>query len=156
MSFAHRRRRGFEEALAGRGLRAEPSLMRSEEMTELYGHRSAREMLALPRPPTAFLVASIIVAIGVLRAVREAGLEPGRDVSIVTHDDELAAFAPGPTVPVFTATRCSIRAAGRRCAELLIARIGAPSLPPAQEVWDAELTLGQSTGRPPRERRHAP
>jgi LacI family transcriptional regulator len=146
MNFAHRRRMGFEDALAGRGIAVDPTLLASAEMVEPYGHRAAQAMLALPRPPTAFLTASIIIALGVLRAVREAGLAPGRDVSIVTHDDELLAFDAGPTVPLFTATRSSIRAAGRRCAAMLIARLDAPAAPPLQELWDAELTLGQTTG----------
>jgi LacI family transcriptional regulator len=146
MSFAHRRRRGYEEALESRGLVPDPALMRSSEMREPYGHRAARDMLRGPDPPTAFLTASVIIAIGVLRAVREAGLRPGRDVSIVTHDDDLSYFSAGDDVPLFTATRSSIRAAGRRCAELLIARINAPDAPPVQELWEVELTLGQSTG----------
>lgn len=146
MNFAHRRRLGFEEALAARGLAPDPRLMRSAEMVEPYGHRAAAEMLALDAPPTAFLTASVFIAMGVMRAVREAGRSPGRDVSIVTHDDELLVFAAGPTVPLFTATRSPIRAAGRRCAEILLARFAAPEAPPVQELWEAELTIGQTTG----------
>jgi LacI family transcriptional regulator len=155
LSFAWRRRLGYEEALAARGLWPDPRLMRSAEMVEPYGNRSAREMLALPAPPTAFLTASVIVAFGVMRAVRDAGLRLGRDISILTHDDALTSFAAGPTVPVFTATRASILDAGRRAAQLLIAHMADPAAPAPQELWDADLTVGQSTGPVQRESQHA-
>lgn len=149
LHFAHCRRRGYEAALAGRGLAPDPALMRANEMVEPYGHGSALEMLRLPEPPTAFITASIITAFGVLRAVRELGLEPGRDVSIVTHDDDLSFLQNSGAPPLFTATRSSIRAAGRRTGELLIARIGHPGAPPVREVWQAELVPGRSTGPVP-------
>ena len=98
MHFAQRRREGYVEALAAAASRADPALILGAEMMEPFGHRAAQEMLRRPDPPTAFLVSSIIIALGTLWAVRELGLEPGRDVSIVTHDDDLS-FLPngGPS-----------------------------------------------------------
>jgi hypothetical protein len=123
--------------------------MRSREMREPYGHAAAAEMLRLPEPPTAFLTASVIIAFGVLRAVREAGLVPGRDVSIVTHDDVLSYFSLDGAPPVFTATRSSIRAAGRRCAEILIDLIAAPDRRAGPGVVAGRAhRRGQSTGPP--------
>jgi len=149
MSYAWRRRRGFEAALAAAGLEADPRLMRSADMTEPYGHAAARALLALPDPPTAFLVSAITIALGVLRAVREAGLVPGRDTSILTHDDDLSFLPNHGDPPLFAATRSSIRDAGRRSAELLIARIADPDLPPAAELWPVEHVSGQSLGPGP-------
>ena len=87
-----------------------------------------------------------MIAHGVMRAVREAGLEPGRDVSIVTHDDDISFLRNGGDVPLFTATRCPIREAGRRAAEMLIASIDDPETAPVSELLEAELVIGQSTG----------
>jgi LacI family transcriptional regulator len=153
-NFAHRRRRGYEDALARRGIAPDPALMRGEEMVESFGHRAACDMMALADPPTAFLTSSVLIAFGVLRALRESGTEPGRDVSIVTHDDELSFIQNSGAVPVFTATRSSIRLAGRRCAEMLIARIENPATSPDHELWEAEFLLGQSTGPVLREWSH--
>lgn len=146
MYFAQRRRAGYEDALTARGIAPDPSLMREAEMVEPFGHAAVLEMLRLPDPPSAFLTSSIIVAHGVLRAVRELGLVPGRDISIVTHDDALSYLRNDGAIPLFTATRSSIRAAGRRAAEILLARIDNPALPPVHELWEVDLTLGQSTG----------
>ena len=63
--------------------------MKSQEMTEIYGHNQTRDMLTSDNPPTAILVSSLISAIGVRRAIEEAGLTMGKDVSVITHDDEL-------------------------------------------------------------------
>ncbi|RMH48954.1 MAG: LacI family DNA-binding transcriptional regulator [Alphaproteobacteria bacterium] len=149
MDFAIRRRAGYLEALAEAGVPADPRLMRADEMTEVYGHDSAREMLALEAPPTAFLVSSMITAIGVRRAAEEVGLRLGRDVSIVTHDDDLSYFRNGGDEPIFTATRSSVRDAGRIAAEVLIGVIRNPGAAPVHRMLEAELIVGQSTGPAP-------
>ncbi len=153
LDFALRRRRGMEEALAERGLAPNPLWMRSDIMTEQYGYRTAGELLDSDTPPTAFLVSSIIPAIGVRRAVSERGLRTGRDISIVCHDDALSYLdndgLNAPEGPAFTSTRSSIRAAGRRCAEILLDLIDNPDQPFVQELWETDLTLGRSTGPAP-------
>ena len=149
MDFAIRRRAGFKEALAARGLAADPLLCSADEMTERYGHDVGRRLLALPEPPTAFLVSSIIPAMGVRRAIEEFGLRMGRDISVITHDDELSYMKNGGDVPVFTATRSSVREAGRRAARMLLGIVENPQTGFRQELLEAELILGQSTGPAP-------
>ncbi|MEM7722083.1 MAG: substrate-binding domain-containing protein [Pseudomonadota bacterium] len=147
--FAVRRRRGFEEALHRRGVTPDPDLQRAEVMTESYGYAAAAQMLDRPDPPTAFVVSSVIPAIGVRRAAGERGLRLGRDLSLICHDDVLSYLANDADGPAFTATRSSIRAAGARCAEILIDLIRNPGQPHIQELWDIELTVGRSTGPAP-------
>lgn len=149
MDFAYRRRAGYEEALRDRGHPVDPALMRSEEMTESFGFRFARDMLRAENPPTAFLTASIISAIGVRRAVEDAGMRLGREISLVTHDDDLSYLRNGEDVPIFTATRSSVREAGRLAAEMLLRRIATPELTPETRLLEAELTVGMSTGPAP-------
>ncbi|TFL16726.1 LacI family DNA-binding transcriptional regulator [Jannaschia formosa] len=156
MDFARRRRDGFASAMAGRGIPVDPALLFFGEMSEANGHRAARDMLTLREPPTAFLVSSLIMAIGVRRAIHEAGLRMGADVSVVTHDDVLGYLGNGEDRPIFTATRSSVRAAGRRCAEILLARIAQPGLAPAQEIWECDLVQGASTGPAPDNRGPSP
>ena len=146
MDFAMRRRDGYETALAARGISPDPGLMRSEEMTEAFGYRCAVQMLQRPLPPTAFLTASLISAIGVRRALEELGLRIGRDVSVVTYDDVLSYLRNGEDVPIYTATRSSVREAGRRAAAMLLAQIAEGGGPARHELLEAELVVGQSTG----------
>jgi LacI family transcriptional regulator len=123
--------------------------MTSDEMTESYGFSAARRMLAGPNPPTAFLVASIITAFGVRRAIEAAGLRIGRDVSVITHDDDLSYLRNGEDIPIFTALRSSVREAGRRAAEMLLDIIDSPDQPPITELLEAEFLIGESTGPAP-------
>jgi len=146
MDFAYRRRSGYERSLRERGIALDPALMRSDEMTEIYGYQSAREMMALDDPPTAYLTSSIICAFGVRRAVEEAGLRIGRDISIITFDDALSYLKNGEEVPIFTAARSSVRDAGRQAGEMLLRLIKNPQSEPLNVLLEAELTVGASTG----------
>lgn len=150
MDFAERRRRGVERALAERGVHVEPAFFHTCEMTESYGYRATRDLLGSKTPPTAILASSIIVGIGVRRAAEEAGWKLGRDLSLVIHDDELSYLRNGESEPIYTATRSSVREAGRRCAEILIRHITTKDNTPEHVLLDAELILGQTTGPVPR------
>lgn len=150
MDFAIRRRRGYVEALAARGILPDHDLMSSDEMTEVAGFRAAQRMLALPAPPTAFLVSSMISGMGVRRAAESAGLVLGRDVSLIVFDDDLSYMKNGEDQPIFTAMRSSVREAGRLVAEMLLDLIANPARAPAQQLLEAELVEGVSTGPAPR------
>lgn len=150
MDFAYRRRRGFETALAARGLAADPAHLHSSEMTEFFGYRAARRMLEAADAPTAFLVSSLISALGVRRAIEERGLTLGRDVSVITHDDALSYMDNGGgEVPIFTATRSSVREAGAQLAQMLLDQIEGRAEGLQQVLLEAELRVGRSTGPAP-------
>ena len=148
LNFAADRRRGHLRAMSCAGLEADPRLMSAEPMLESYGHRRTRELLARAEPPSAVLCASTLIALGVVRALHESGLQPGRQVSVLAYDDDLSFLHPSTRVevPYLTAMRSSIRAAGRRVAEMLIERIERPEGSPRAELWEAELVVGTTTG----------
>ncbi|MEL6681743.1 MAG: substrate-binding domain-containing protein [Pseudomonadota bacterium] len=149
MDFAHRRREGYTAALLDKGLPVNPAMMRSGEMTEVFGYRSAADMLDSALPPTAILCASLISALGVRRAIEERGLRMGHDVSVITHDDALSYLQNGGDVPIFTATRSSVRQAGRKLAEMLLDAIANSHQDLQTHLFEAELMVGQSTGPAP-------
>jgi LacI family transcriptional regulator len=150
MGFALRRRSGYVDALSSRGITADPALMFSDSMTEHAGFVAASAMLALPDPPTAFVAASILSGMGVRRAIEGHGLKMGRDVSVIIFDDELSYLRNGEDVPIFTATRSSVREAGRLAAQMVLDLIADPDSAPRTKLLEADLILGQSTGPAPR------
>jgi len=154
MDFAHRRRNGYAAALEARAIALDPAIMRSGEMTEVYGYESSMEMLQLPAPPTAILTASLVCALGARRAVEELGMVMARDVSIITHDDVLSYLQNGGDVPIFTATRSSVREAGRSLSEMLLRTIANPDMAPLNTLLEADLVVGCSTGPAPRKIKH--
>lgn len=150
MDFAMRRRKGYADALSERGIEADPALMSSEEMTEGSGYRIGKRMLAQTSPPTAFLASSMISGMGLRRAAEERGLKLGRDISVIIHDDDLSYMKNGEDVPIFTATRSSVREAGRLAAQMLLDLIAAPGTEAPSRLLEADLIIGQSTGPAPR------
>jgi len=150
MDFAVRRRTGYLDALAARGVAADPAIMSTGEMTEVAGFRAAERMLDLPDPPTAFLAASMLSGMGIRRAIEGRGLKMGRDVSVIIFDDELSYLRNGEGLPIFTATRSSVREAGRHAAAMLLDIVANPDAPPRHDMLEADLILGQSTGPAPR------
>ncbi|SFP57410.1 LacI family DNA-binding transcriptional regulator [Tranquillimonas alkanivorans] len=149
LDFAIRREDGYRRALDAAGLPFDPALVRGDEMTEFYGHDAAAEMLDAPDPPTAFLTSSMIVAMGVRRAIQDRGLALGRDVSVITHDDDLSYFRTSTPEPTFTALHSSVRDHGRKCAQMLIDLIADRTRAPMRELLEADFLVGRSTGPAP-------
>ncbi len=148
MNFAMRRRMGYEQALQEANIELNPEIMFAGEMTEPQGYESLKQLLASNKPPTAVLLSSILPSLGAVRAIQEAGLKLGEDISIVTFDDQLSFLQNSGDIPMFTSVRSSIREAGVRVAEIMLDQIDNPKASPHHELWEAELVLGASTCRP--------
>lgn len=146
MNFASRRRAGYLDALEQAGINADNELIFEGDLTEGNGYRAATELLSRPGKPTAFLVSSYTGALGVRRAIHNAGLTMGRDVSVVIHDDDLSYFHNSGDVPQFTATRSSVKEAGTLAAEMLLSIIENPEAPLPSRLLEVDLIIGESTG----------
>ena len=101
----HRRRVGAPRAFrneAGRwGSRVPDELVREGDFSSASGYRETCALLALAEPPTAIIAASDLMALAALQAIRDAGLEPARDVAVVGFDDlEAAALAYPPLTTI--------------------------------------------------------
>lgn len=146
MGFALRRRSGYVDALATRNIAPDPALMCSDHMTETSGFEAASRMLDFADPPTAFVTSSMLQGMGVRRAIEGRGLRMARDVSVIIFDDELSYLRNGTDLPIFTATRSSVREAGKLSAQMLLDLIADPTNTPRSHMLEADLILGQSTG----------
>jgi len=146
LSFAWLRKLGFLDALSENDIPENADLLASSELTETYGYQTATQMLASQNAPSAFLVSSYIVALGVRRAISQAGLTIGTDISVIIHDDELSYFHNGGAFPQFTSTRSSVREAGILAAEMLLKQIDDPNLYPQTTLLESQLVMGSSTG----------
>ncbi len=146
LTYASHRERGFRAALASRGIPVDESLIGQGIMTDEVGFRFAQRFLAMKPRPTAILVSSMMMALGAFRAVRAAGLELGRDVSMISHDDVFPFLNADRMVPTMSTTRSSIRAAGTRCAELLVEILSGRDPLTVHELWPVDLIIRASTG----------
>lgn len=149
--FAIMRKTGFAETLVGVGGSVRPEWVVSDQMTEQFGYEAGCRLLQGPERPTAVLAASMLIATGLRRAIEEHGFVMGRDISVVAHDDDLSYLPNGsPGAPVFTATRVSVRDAGRMAAEMLLRLINSPEMGPLHRLQETELVLGPSSGPVPK------
>ncbi|MNL67883.1 Lactose operon repressor [compost metagenome] len=106
-------------------------------------------MLELRPRPTAFLAGSMMTALGVFRAIRQAGMTLGTDVSMIAHDDVFPYLNADNMYPSMSTTRSSIRQAGSRIAELLLQLLGGKPVGDIHELWPVELVLRESSGPAP-------
>jgi LacI family transcriptional regulator len=149
-TFAVHREKGYREALAARGIAADPKLMDGGPMTDEVGFHATVRFLAEERPPTAIVVSSMMLALGAFRALRAAGLELGKDASIIAHDDVFPFLNADRMVPPMSTTRSPIRAAGKRVAELAIDLLTGRPAESIGELWPVDLVIRGSTGPAPR------
>jgi LacI family transcriptional regulator len=145
-TFADHREAGYRAALASRGIAVDPSLMGNSPFTDEIAFRMAQSMLELRPRPTAFLAGSMMTALGVFRAIRQAGLTLGTDVSMIAHDDVFPYLNADNMFPTMSTTRSPIRQAGARIAELITQVLAGKPLEDVHELWPVELVLRQSSG----------
>ena len=100
------------------------------------------------RPPTAILAITMPAAVGVLRAMHENGLRPGRDISVCcVNDDGLASYL----VPSLThILRPDPADHLRNCLDWMLTRQGRGWTGPlCLQPRSAQLFIGESTGPAP-------
>ncbi|MBF8193882.1 LacI family DNA-binding transcriptional regulator [Nonomuraea sp. K274] len=111
---ATRRSAGYSAAMRAAGLPEGPIV--AAGYTPAGGAAGMARLLAAGERPTAVFVANVASAIGAMQAVRSAGLEIPRHVSIVAvHDLDLAGYLS----PALTTVRMPLAELGRRGVTLL-------------------------------------
>lgn len=144
-TFATNREAGWRKALVARGVGVDERLNLSGPMTEQAGYLAARRLMEPTHRPSALLCSSMVSALGVGRALADLKLAVGRDVALVAHDDGLPFIRPESMQPALTTTFSSIRAAGKRIAEMAMALGSGESVETLQEVWHVELLVRGSS-----------
>jgi LacI family transcriptional regulator len=125
------------------GLAVPDEYVREADFSSASGYRETCALLALPERPTAIVAASDLMALAALQAIRDVGLQPGRDVAIVGFDDlEAAALAHPP----LTTIRQDRQELGTVAAERAIELIEDPEATPTATVLPVELVVRASTG----------
>jgi LacI family transcriptional regulator len=132
---------GYLAALRTRGITPDPNLIFESEFSETEGYAAAQRLL--DRQPDAVFAASDTIAVGTLRALREAGKRVPDDVAVVGFDD--MPFA-SRTEPPLTTVRQPTHRMGEVATETLIDLIEHPDSPPRRIVLPTELVVRASCG----------
>jgi DNA-binding LacI/PurR family transcriptional regulator len=137
------RTRGWQDALRAAG-RPLPEPLRGG-WTPRSGYLAVRSLLT-DRSVTAVLCGNDDLALGVMRAAREAGRDIPGDLSVVGFDDSPPAAYLNPSL---TTVRLDFEGLGRACFGLLHRRLE-PRTAPAVPAWgEPELVLRESSGPAP-------
>lgn len=107
--------KGVEEALQSCGLELEGLTVLEADFSEEQAYLLAKKYLQ-EQQPTAFLCFSDLMAIGVMKAVKEAGLKIPEDISVTGFDDLVFCSY---TEPALTTIRQDFIEIGKNAAQLL-------------------------------------
>ncbi len=146
MTFASLYERGFRKALREAGFAHDACPVHYTDMTGQAGHHVAAQLLALSDAkarPTAFVCATDAIALGVMAAVREAGLGVGGDVSVMGYGNSEAGQFSQPPLASFEP---KIFESGRLIAQLLLQLISGVAVHQSQVLEPAKLLLRASVG----------
>lgn len=134
------RRSGFLEGLQEAGLSAEGRI-REGDWSEESGRVAMESLLATDLD--AVFVGSDRMAVGALRAIREAGLSCPDDVAVVSFDGLLP---PDQTVPRLSSVVQPVTEVGERAVLLLRAVIDGTTTTPEHVVFPTNLVVRESCG----------
>jgi LacI family transcriptional regulator len=132
---------GYRNALRDRGVQINENLIVEGDFTEMGGYLATQRLI--PQKPSALFVASDMMAMGTIRALREADLSVPGDVAIVSFDDLPPATL---AIPQLTTIRQPIKRLGVKAVEILEDLLDNPKSPPQQIIFNTELVIRESCG----------
>lgn len=139
----------IQKAATALDLDIDPHLVVSLEgdaPTHEPGYQATRRLLARQHPFTALFAFNDVSAIGAVRALREAGREVPRDVSVIGFDDVQSAAFQNPSL---TTVRQPLHTMGLLAAEQIVKAINKQEPVLETLVVEPELIIRESSGRVP-------
>jgi DNA-binding LacI/PurR family transcriptional regulator len=148
---AQERLAGYKAALRDARLPADPELILEGDFRLQSGHRLAKALLLRKHRPSALFVSNGMMALGVVQALEEVGLDCPTDIAVAVFDDLPMAEVYRPHLTAVAQPAYEI---GSQGAELLINRIEGkkPERERVRVLLEAELRIREST-RPARRAR---
>ena len=145
MNFAALRRTSFLATLSAAGLGCDPRWLAGDSIDRRSGYTAMQQLLACRPRPTAVIVDNHLAGVGAVRALLDAGVRIGEDISLIVWGSMADTLSD---IDITTIDQPNARAAGAKMAEMLQALIeGAPD-GSLQELWQPALLDGATVGRP--------
>jgi len=139
---AQQRRSGYLKALQEAGIEPSDSYLREGNYTPASGYQAMNELLKVSPSPTAVFVASDVVALGAMQAIKRAGLRIPEDIAVVGFDDiPLAEYYDPP----LTTLRLPAYGLGWAAGERLVRLVNAEGLDQENVLLESELITRQSS-----------
>jgi LacI family transcriptional regulator len=137
---------GYLRALAEAGLEVRPEWVRWGTFSQACGYEGAKRLLHTVPPPSALFGVNNFLAVGALRALRDAGLRVPEEMSVVSFDDLSSELV---IEPFLTAAHQPAYEMGRQGAELLLARLSGAAPDGYQDIiLPVRIEIAGSSGQP--------
>jgi DNA-binding LacI/PurR family transcriptional regulator len=136
---------GYNAALAAHALSADPALLIESPYTVEAGAEGLRQLLEMPKPPTAIFCANDILAFGALRAALDRGLSVPGELSLVGFDDSPMAALTNPRL---TTVYQPAYAMGEQACQLLLRLVAGETVAEPTIVLPTELRVRETTAPP--------
>lgn len=139
---------GYRQALLEAGLQPNEDNIFWGHYTPTSGYNMTQKILAATSRPTAIFAANNFIAIGALRALRDAGFQVPVDMSVVSFDDIPETISIDPFLTVVTQPTYEM---GYRAAELLLTRLASEGPTEYQSILlPTEIIVRRSSAHPAR------
>ncbi|MGH2386589.1 MAG: LacI family DNA-binding transcriptional regulator [Chloroflexota bacterium] len=136
------RAHGYRAALLDAGLPVDHTLMESSDLTANGGYEACRRLLARQASFSAIFCTNDAAAIGAIRALREAGREVPRDISVIGYGDDT--YVAEHLTPALTTIVSDTELLGATAVKRLLARAADPTMAPTMTMLGVELVKRES------------
>jgi len=134
---------GYRLALDEAGFPFDEDLIVESTTNYAGGEAAAARLFVLKERPTAALCFNDVVAIGLIRALTQAGVSVGRDFAVIGFDDIEEAKH---VLPPLTSVAVNARNLGSRAAQLLMRQIASGHFEPESILCPTSLVIRSSCG----------
>lgn len=135
------RLQGYKAALKEHNIPLRDTYIVDGDYMQQSGYEQTFKLMDLPTPPTAIFAASDNMALGVMDAIRELGMDIPDDVSVVGFDDIPQAST---THPKLTTVLQPLEQMGREGVRLLLEQLQYPDRPPRRLTLATQLIIRDS------------
>ncbi len=141
---AQQRRQGYLQALMEGGIEADEALIREGAYTPASGYKAMQELLKVTPRLTAVFVASDVVCLGAMQAIKVAGLCIPQDIAIVGFDDIPLAYYFDPPL---TSVQIPSYGLGWAAGERLLRLVQGEALDQEGLLLESKLVIRKSSQR---------
>lgn len=143
LNFARQRKDSFVSTLAAAGLAVDPRHLIAGTLDRRSGYQAMQQLLACTPRPSAVIVDNHLSGVGAVRALLDAGIEIGKEMSLIVWG-VMADTLAGSNVT--TIDQPEPRKAGARMVAMLQALIAGTPAAELQELWQPVLLPGTTVG----------
>jgi LacI family transcriptional regulator len=143
LNFARQRKDSFVASMTAAGLSVDPRHLIADTLDRRSGHEAMQRLMACSPRPTAVIVDNHLSGAGALRALLDAGIEIGKEISLIVWGNMADTLAGAH---VTTIDQPDPRQAGARMIAMLLELVDGTPASELQELWQPVMLAGSTVG----------